>query len=306
MPIKHAFTSAKSDGADATLVRPSNWNANHDIDYVDIPEAAAPGTPSSGNVRLYAKTDGNLYQKDDAGTETGLAGGGGGAPTSAKYVTTATDGTLSAEVVIPGFGSHPDIRVAGTNDDEFDTTDTTDPMTGWTTLGTPTTHDMNSTALSHYYVKQNATASTSWVGIYKANPSIPFTVTAKLASSFARANYSSAGLFVGQATPGNMLVLLRGHNTTPGIIADELFTNPTTFSTQYTSFTGYALGPVWLRIVVTASTNIACYYSLDGLLFTTLETGRNPGFTVGSVGLACKTENATYAQEAMFDWIRFT
>jgi len=29
MPIKHAFTSAKSDGPDATLVRPSNWNADH-------------------------------------------------------------------------------------------------------------------------------------------------------------------------------------------------------------------------------------------------------------------------------------
>jgi hypothetical protein len=27
--IKHAFTSAKGDGGDATLVRPSNWNASH-------------------------------------------------------------------------------------------------------------------------------------------------------------------------------------------------------------------------------------------------------------------------------------
>lgn len=27
--IKHAFTSGKADGADATLVRPSNWNAGH-------------------------------------------------------------------------------------------------------------------------------------------------------------------------------------------------------------------------------------------------------------------------------------
>ena len=29
MGIKHAFTSAKSDGGDATLVRPSDWNAAH-------------------------------------------------------------------------------------------------------------------------------------------------------------------------------------------------------------------------------------------------------------------------------------
>jgi hypothetical protein len=29
MPITHLFSSAKSDGADATLVRASNWNASH-------------------------------------------------------------------------------------------------------------------------------------------------------------------------------------------------------------------------------------------------------------------------------------
>lgn len=30
MPIKHVFVSQKSDGADETLVRPSNWNADHE------------------------------------------------------------------------------------------------------------------------------------------------------------------------------------------------------------------------------------------------------------------------------------
>ena len=29
MAIKHAFTSSKADGADTTLVRPANWNADH-------------------------------------------------------------------------------------------------------------------------------------------------------------------------------------------------------------------------------------------------------------------------------------
>jgi hypothetical protein len=29
MPITHPFVSAKADGSDATLVRPSNWNADH-------------------------------------------------------------------------------------------------------------------------------------------------------------------------------------------------------------------------------------------------------------------------------------
>lgn len=29
--LKHNFVSAKADGADPTLVQPSNWNAEHDL-----------------------------------------------------------------------------------------------------------------------------------------------------------------------------------------------------------------------------------------------------------------------------------
>lgn len=45
---------------------------------VILAEGSAPATPAAGTVVVYAKTDGNAYQKDDAGTETGLAGGVGG------------------------------------------------------------------------------------------------------------------------------------------------------------------------------------------------------------------------------------
>lgn len=41
----------------------------------DFPESAAPATPDSGYVRLYAKTNNKLYIKDDTGTETELGGG---------------------------------------------------------------------------------------------------------------------------------------------------------------------------------------------------------------------------------------
>lgn len=36
MGIKHAFQSAKSDGGDSTLVRPSDWNASHTVTSVDV------------------------------------------------------------------------------------------------------------------------------------------------------------------------------------------------------------------------------------------------------------------------------
>ena len=41
MPITHAFTSAKSDGADATLVQPGDWNAAHLTDPASSIVAAA-------------------------------------------------------------------------------------------------------------------------------------------------------------------------------------------------------------------------------------------------------------------------
>jgi hypothetical protein len=50
-----------------------------DFTYLDATEAAAPATPSAGTVRIYAKSDGRIYSKDDAGVEYGpfdTAGGG--------------------------------------------------------------------------------------------------------------------------------------------------------------------------------------------------------------------------------------
>lgn len=41
------------------------WLANG----VSFNERAAPGTPPTGTVILYAKADGKLYYKDDAGSE---------------------------------------------------------------------------------------------------------------------------------------------------------------------------------------------------------------------------------------------
>ena len=49
-----------------------------DLPYLEFGEAAAPGTPASGVSRIYVKSDGLFYSKDDAGTETLVSGGAGG------------------------------------------------------------------------------------------------------------------------------------------------------------------------------------------------------------------------------------
>lgn len=70
-----------------------------DAGAVTVPEIAAPSTPAAGTVHIYAKSDGKLYIKDDAGTETDLTGGGsgiGGSTGSADNAILRADGTGGA------------------------------------------------------------------------------------------------------------------------------------------------------------------------------------------------------------------
>jgi hypothetical protein len=48
-----------------------------DIPYLEFAEAAAPGTPASAISRIYVKSDGLFYSKDDAGVETLMSSGSG-------------------------------------------------------------------------------------------------------------------------------------------------------------------------------------------------------------------------------------
>ncbi len=69
------------------------------LDKLILGEAAAPSTPATGDVSLYAKTDGLLYSKDDAGAETLVSGGAGGGATqltdlSDVNTATTTDGNV--------------------------------------------------------------------------------------------------------------------------------------------------------------------------------------------------------------------
>ena len=102
--------------------------------YLDATEGSAPSTPASGKVRVYAKTDGRVYSKDDTGAEFGPfdAGGGGGSDFIAtvtadanftaywplnEHGTTYADaiGTddLTALASTPGFGQAQDADVDG-------------------------------------------------------------------------------------------------------------------------------------------------------------------------------------------------
>lgn len=73
-------------------------------------EITAPATPASGYVSVYAKADGKLYAKDDAGTEYDLTATGGGGSTTVNV--TQTSHGLSAGNLIRSNGTDNQYAVA--------------------------------------------------------------------------------------------------------------------------------------------------------------------------------------------------
>lgn len=228
--------------------------------------------------------------------------GGGGAPTTSKYVTSAADGTLSAEIVIPGMAGSVDIAGGGGSDDEFDQ-NTSGTPSGWTAFNAPDT--VNTQTLSQLYLKANAAAGDNIKGIYKAVPSIPFTVTAKMNDFFVKANYTGAGLMLLDGTPTKLLTIGAAMNVTERYGGTN-WTNKTTVSGG--AGTDYVCTPwpnTYLRFVVNSSSNIDLYVSRGGRVWRSLGLAFNPSFTVANVGLYVNSNNASDAGEAYFDWIRF-
>lgn len=71
--------------------------------YQEMLEMTAPGTPAANKVRIYPKSDGKMYSKDDAGTETPMYGSGtpitieeqDGSPTGTLSTLKVSNGTLT-------------------------------------------------------------------------------------------------------------------------------------------------------------------------------------------------------------------
>lgn len=62
MTIKHSFVSQKSDGSDDTLVRPSNWNADHDVDmdFIELSDVPSSYTGQAGKVPMVKSAEDGL------------------------------------------------------------------------------------------------------------------------------------------------------------------------------------------------------------------------------------------------------
>lgn len=82
MAVKHAFTSAKADAADTTLVNPSDWNDDHTVEASGFelgsggPQlTSGAGDPESSVTApagsVYLRTDGTVYIKASGSGDTG-------------------------------------------------------------------------------------------------------------------------------------------------------------------------------------------------------------------------------------------
>lgn len=70
--------------------------------FIKLPEGAAPSTPATGTVIIYAKADGYFYSKDDAGTETKLGAGIGLADANTFTAQQSFTGTAATAPAIAG------------------------------------------------------------------------------------------------------------------------------------------------------------------------------------------------------------
>ncbi len=301
--------------------------------YLDFTEAAAPSTPASNKVRIYAKSDGSFYQKDDAGTETGLAGGGGtltieevdtsptvsatklvfpngtlgvvgtvatytpttGAPTTAPYITTAADAGLSAEIVIPPLAlNHNQPGWPSGFAGILEEYDSGSTGLTWS-ASNPATHNSNSTVPHHRYV--NVTDAATRYGTRAWAPSAAF--DARCHVSMGGIGGWSTGLWVGDTT-GSAGVLLAFSliNTGPSMAAYTVSGGSLT-QRGGTWLVGNNAG--YLRVSRDGSNNVTHYWSHDGILWVTIAT-TSFSFTPAAIGYRVSTGSGN--QVMISDWLR--
>jgi hypothetical protein len=91
--LKHAFNSGKSDGVDATLVQPSNWNAEHTL-QLDTGKLVGRTTASTGAAEEIAVSGDLLLSSGTLGINTSVA--------TLTGSQTLTNKTLTSPVITGG------------------------------------------------------------------------------------------------------------------------------------------------------------------------------------------------------------
>lgn len=194
-----------------------------------------------------------------------------------------------------------------TFNDEFDQ-NTNGVPAGWTAFGV-TGHIDTNTVLSNLNLLSPSNSGVTLNGIAKTAPAFPYTVTCKMTDSSVSAASQNAGLMVATATPATGVILTLSMSATGAALGCNVgaakWSNATTFVAGEGTAGNYATLPIYFRMIVTATNNVTCQVSRNGLTWITLLNAFDPVATLATVGLFVNPQNVT-APQAFFDWIRFT
>jgi hypothetical protein len=267
-----------ADSGETTGIK---WDANAGAaDILDLPTTEMDDT-------LVLAPDGA------GGVEFRAEAGGGGGPAGAVYL------------VDPA--ADPDA------DDDEGTGADTDPISGWTTLGTVTTLDRDTTYSDRIYIEVPGNANTRVDGIYKSHALADGEAfVARIDGDTLRSDYNRFGIFIGVASAAGRIdtmavVSSSGNRQMEGLA----MTNATSLSGGFGSptTTPAAQGsPIYLAIRRNTSTSydyLIGRLSPLGILWTTYTSARNPSFTQDVCGLFVNAQNAGTAVKAVFKWARF-
>lgn len=188
--------------------------------------------------------------------------GSGGAPSTAQYVTTASDGTLSNEIVVSGFGgsvAKNGVFGGGAADREFN-----NALSGETwSPSSPSAVDANSTRLSHLYAL--STDTTERFLYWSWSPAGAFEAIAHISlfSDLATATSHNAALYIASST-NNERIIIMNNRTTGMTRAVAAYTYSAGAYTQRGSNSGAIPSDVIVKITRDGSNNVAFYWSTDG------------------------------------------
>lgn len=285
-PTTHLIVWATPAASSGDVATDTIWDAKGDL---------AGGTGPNTAARLPVGTNGQVLTADSAET-TGMkwaAAGGGGL---SDYVSGAAG---SGQIIIPGIAGSPDQVPASpsTYDDEFDGS-----LAAWTVLGSLDVSNVSDFA-SHWHVRK-ATVGLQIHGIYKAAPSLPYAVVAKISdyTAIRAGNYTEYGLALGDATPTAWCSF--SFSTFNNSLQRDTWTNNTTRASTANGSTGDLQSlPPYLMVVVNSATSVDCYWSQLGLTWKKVFAGVNPGFTPVQIAVVISANGVT--AEAAIDYVRF-
>jgi len=239
-----------------------------------VKEGTVPANPAAGDQRLYIDSaDHVLKRVNSSGTVVAVGAGGS---------------SLWSPDDIPA-SPHA-------SDQEFNAT-----LSGWSTLGSLDTSEAN-VIPSQYHISKT-TSGNQYDGIYRACPSVPFTMTMRLRDFTAWTLYQSIGLILLDAGPAKLYTFGSFFNN--NIQYSYMKANVGGTRGTYVDTPLYGQYRNYIRMVVTDGAHVANQISRDGLQWQTVHTGIDSGLaTPAYFGVYVHGYSAVDV-EGYVDWIRF-